>query len=123
MKDTFYDRLDFYRLIESGNSDLEKMAEALTVDIKILRRWERSYDPGRGPFGAQTASSSPPRLDGKRGDILGAMHRTAMGGSVPAAKLMLEEYTEPAAPQEEVLTVEKAIALIREWRIRDGRPI
>jgi hypothetical protein len=123
MQDTFYTRLDFYRILEAGQTDLDKIAATLAVDAKILRRWKRGYDPGRGPFGVEAATSTPPRVEGGREDILKAMRCTALEGSVPAAKLLLAEYGDPPASKGEVLTVEKAVALIREWRIKDGRPI
>ena len=123
MKDSFYDRLDFYRMLEAGHTDLDEIAVALTVDVKILRRWKRSYDTGRGPFGAEAAPASPLRPAGEREDILTAMRRAALEGNVPAAKLLLAEYGEPPAPEGEVLTVEKAAALIREWYPKPEPPI
>jgi hypothetical protein len=119
MKDTFYNRLDFYRLLEAGNSDLEKIALALAMDVKILRRWQRRYDPGRGTFGTQGTPTPPLCQEGKREDILAVLRRSALEGNVPAAKLLLAEYSDPPVPEGEVLTVEKAAALIREWHERD----
>ncbi|MCX6640263.1 MAG: hypothetical protein NTW14_07235 [bacterium] len=53
--------------------------------------------------------------DDSRQDILVAMRQAALEGSVPAAKLLLTEYQQQPAQSEEVLTVERAIELIREW--------
>jgi hypothetical protein len=123
MKDTFYDRLDFYRLLEAGQTDLDQIAAALSIDVKILRRWKRSCDPGRGPFGADAAPSAPIRQEGQREDILDALRRSALEGNVPAAKLLLAEYGDPPAPEGEVSTVEKVVALIREWNTKPREAI
>jgi hypothetical protein len=123
MKDTFYDRQDFYRMLEAGHTDLDKIAASLSIDVKILQRWKRSYDSGRGPFGVDAVISSSPRPAGEREDILAALRRAALEGNVPAAKLLLAEYGEPPAAEGEVLTVEKAAALIQEWHAKDHETI
>jgi hypothetical protein len=59
-------------------------------------------------------SVCPPQID-TRQDILEAMRRQALDGSVPAAKLLLTEYQSEPADKQEVLTVERAVELLREW--------
>ena len=132
-EDSFYLRLTFYRLLEAGRSDLFKMSEALEVMVGTLRRWKKAYDPAQGPFGPKRggqecqldqAATTPtrgkdatpsPAADRDRDEILEAMRRQALEGSVPAAKLLLTEIQERPADGDEILTVEKAIELIRQW--------
>ncbi len=114
-RDPFYLRLDFYRLLETGVTDLVKTAEALGVELRTLRRWQKAYDPQRGSFGGWDGDHPASGL-GDKGEILDAMRREALEGSVPAAKLLLSEYQEqPSEATEEILTVEKAVELLREW--------
>jgi len=124
-KDSFYLRLTFYRLLEAGRSDLFKISEALGVMVATLRRWKKAFDPAQGPFGGDAKdrkqpeppvkpSPSPGDL-GDRDEILEAMRRQALEGSVPAAKLLLTEIQEHPTDEEEILTVEKAVELLREW--------
>ena len=138
-KDSFYLRLTFYRLLEAGRSDLFKISEGLGVMVGTLRRWKKAFDPAQGPFGGEAKSRKRPEspvvatATGKnvlkppsvacpsptetndRDEILEAMRRQALEGSVPAAKLLLTEIQERPADAEEILTVEKAIELLREW--------
>jgi hypothetical protein len=121
MKDTFYDRLDFYRMLEEGRRDLEEISAALRIELKILQSWERKFDPKRGPFGTPGVEPAQSSLSmGQREDVLAAMRREALKGSVPAAKLLLTEYEDQPAEEDEVLTVEKAVALLREWRAQEA---
>lgn len=76
---------------------------------------------------APAAPVTPKAGDGREA-ILEAMRREALDGNVSAAKLLLTEYQEPPDSDEDILTVEKAIELLREWRRerkesgRSGRP-
>jgi transposase len=117
MQDTFYLRLDFYRRLEGGGADLVQIADELGVEVKTLHRWQNSYDPARGPFVSPKSDPSrpPTRPDGLREDILAALRRVALDGNVPAAKLLLTEYVDPAPAAEEEVTVETVARLIREW--------
>jgi len=132
-EDSFYLRLTFYRLLEAGRSDLLKMSEALGIMVGTLRRWKKAFDPAQGPYGGnrggQTLVSDPSATNERtdknvcppqnnladRDEILEAMRRQALDGSVPAAKLLLTEIQERPADVDEILTVERAIELLREW--------
>ena len=130
MQDTFYSRLDFYRMLHAGHSDLFKISEALGVMVATLRRWKKAFDPAQGPFGGEVKGrkrpephleASPSQGDvGERDEILEAMRRQALEGSVPAAKLLLTEIQDRPADEDEILTVEKAIELLREWQANSG---
>lgn len=127
MKDSFYSRLDFYRMLDAGMTNLAEMAEALQISVHTLQRWKKAYQPARS--GGQTLLSDnfeepnqtgrnacPPRSGGiERSQIIEAMRQVALEGNVPAAKLLLTEYQNQPPGNEEVLTVEGAIALLNEW--------
>ncbi len=142
MQDTFYPRLDFYRMLHGGMTNLAEMALTLGVSIRTLERWKTAYDPEKGPYGSLADISVREQLDfpqesvegfggqgdlaamngagvrrGSRQEILWALRRLALEGNVQAAKVVLEELAE--SPDEsdgdEILTVEKAIELIRQW--------
>ncbi|TKJ41050.1 hypothetical protein CEE37_05130 [candidate division LCP-89 bacterium B3_LCP] len=140
MPDTFYDRLDFYRMLNAGMNNFAKIAVALRVSVRTLERWKRSYDPEKGPYGSLgdisvdqmlesklelldgidgqgfVADNSEPELKkGPRAEILYALRQAALEGNVPAAKLLLSEYSNLPPEDGEVLTVENAIELIKSW--------
>ncbi len=116
--DHFYHRLAFYRLLEAGRGDLAAMAQELLIPEVTLRRWQKTYDSGQGPFGGNKADKNVcPSLRGNedREEILWALRRTALEGNVPAAKLLLTEYETAPIPTDEILTVDRALELLREW--------
>jgi len=143
MQDTFYPRLDFYRMLHAGMTNFPQMALALGVSIRTLQRWQAAYDPEKGPYGSLADISVRDRLDfphgslegfdgqeglavingagvrrGSRQEILWALRRIALEGNVQAAKLVLEEFAESGSggsQGDEILTVEKAVELLREW--------
>ncbi len=148
MPDTFYTRLDFYRLLHAGSADLPRLAQTLRVSIRTLKRWKESYDPVRiaggslpdsdegdppasegapsagavsGEDGARTADQPEAEIahfvrHSDRDEILRALRREALDGNVQAAKLLLAEYEgNQSASEEEVLTIEQAAELLREW--------
>ncbi len=130
MPDTFYKRLDFYRMLEAGRSDLAEIAAALGVSVRTLQRWKKAYDPGRSSFNPAGGRASPPERGsdaptrcgnirparkGFREEIIAAVRQVALEGNVPAAKLLLSEYRYEPTDAEETLTVEKAVELLREW--------
>ena len=126
MSDTFYTRLDFYRLLEAGFTDVQKATEALGIHRGTLWRWKKAYDPGRGPFGiagdANRGNSTdknvcPPVKQGSREEIITAMRQVALEGNVPAAKLLLSEYQNQPADEGDVLTVEGAVQLLEKWSV------
>jgi hypothetical protein len=143
MQDTFYPRLDFYRMLHGGMTNLAEMALTLGVSVRTLERWKTAYDPEKGPYGSLADISVRDRLDfpqgslegldgqedlaamngagvrrGSRQEILWALRRIALEGNVPAAKVVLEELAESdsgGSDGDEILTVEKAVELLREW--------
>jgi len=152
MTDNFYDRLDFYRMLNAGMTNLAEIAVALQVSVRTLQRWRASYDADRGLFGGRAAgvdvhstlrivgleavedvcaddineesASDPSERSDDRGEIISAMRRVALDGNVPAAKLLLAEYAESVSGEAkpgEVLTVEKAVELLREWMAEERR--
>ena len=124
-RDSFYERLDFYRLLEAGQTDVDRIAAALDMDIRRLKLWKRRYDSQRGPFGVQGGGETAVRTTATdRKEILEAMRRVALEGNVPAAKVLLTEYVAPPATEgQEVLTIEKAVELLREWFGEPAPPI
>jgi hypothetical protein len=150
MPDTFYPRLDFYRMLHAGMANLAEMALALGVSIRTLQRWKASYDPAKGPYGSLADISVRDRFAfpqgslegfdgqgdlaarngagvrrGSRQEILWALRRIALEGNVQAAKVVLEELAESGSGDsdgDEILTVEKAVELLREWdKEKNGR--
>ncbi len=158
MQDNFYDRLDFYRMLNAGMNNLAEMAVALQVSVRTLQRWKQGYDPEKGPYGSLGDISvhenlesklnlldgfdghgfvavnddggwhaSGPSLDGTkhgsvRSEIIAAIRQVALEGNVPAAKLLLSEYHNEPEDGDEVLTVERAVELLREWESKESRP-
>jgi hypothetical protein len=144
MPDTFYNRLDFYRMLNAGLSNLAEIAVALGVSIRTLQRWKKSYDPEKGPYGSLEDISVRERAPfphdlwngfdgqgsvavnndfnrrGTRSEIISAVRQVALEGNIPAAKLLLQEYRDLSESGEDVLTVEKAVELLREWVGRTG---
>ena len=141
MQDNFYARLDFYRMLGSGMTNLAEMALALGVSVRSLQRWKSGYDPGKGPYGSLEDISvlerlgfpqeAPPITGGqddladrfaagsgrsRKDEVLWAVRRSALDGNVQAAKLLLTEYQEHPEEGDEVLTVEDAVRLIQEYR-------
>jgi hypothetical protein len=154
MSDTFYARLNFYRLLHAGGADLPRLAQTLRVSVRTLKRWKESYDPDRiaaatlsddvegdpsapgrvscdGDNCAENAAQAegePPQataVSGRmsdRDEILKALRREALDGNVQAAKLLLAEYEgSHTGGEDEALTVEQAVELLREWS-KDRRP-
>lgn len=139
MPDNFYPRLDFYRMLHAGMTNLTEMALALRVSVRTLQRWKAGYDPRKGPYGSledvsvlerlgfpqespeesggQTGLADMFGVGAKRGvdEIIWALRRIALEGNVPAAKLLLTEYQEHLAGEGDVLTVDRAVELLREW--------
>ncbi len=138
MQNTFYDRLDFYRMLNTGMNNLAEMAYALKVSTRTLQRWKQDYDPERGPFGSIGDISVPvggdpqhetsEEIDGQahladivgarrkkitREDIMDAVRQSALDGNIQAAKLLLSEYD--TSDGDEVLTVDRALQLLDEW--------
>ncbi len=123
--DRFWQRLEFYRRLEAGETDLRAAAQELGVSAACVQRWRKQYDPSRAAFAVEACPSATPAgaptgaLPGElRGEILSAMRSVALEGNVQAAKLLLTEY-QPGraeeAPGDEGLTVERAIELLRRW--------
>lgn len=149
MPDTFYPRLDFYRMLHAGMTNLAEMALALGVSTRTLQRWKAGYDPRKGPYGSLEDVSVRDRLGfpngapeafggqenlaainvlgirrGTREEILWSLRRAALDGNVQAARLVLDEYSQSASGDlaaEDVLTVEKAVELLREWHGQGNR--
>ena len=140
MKDTFYPRLDFYRMLNSGMTNLAQMAVVLQVSVRTLQRWKAGYDPEKGPYGSLGDVSVPELLAsnlnllegfdgqgfvavnndlnvrrGSREEIIHAVRLAALEGNVQAAKLLLSEYENQPMDQGDILTVERAVELMREW--------
>lgn len=136
MEDNFYNRLDFYRMLHAGLTNLAEMSLALGVSIRTLQRWKKAFDPAKlggqtflsGTAGElkETGKNAYPPLTGNlhREAILEAMRRVALDGNVQAAKLLLTEYAESSGDDlssADVLTVEKAVELLREWHGDHGK--
>ena len=149
MQDTFYPRLDFYRMLHAGMTSLPEMALALGVSVRTLQRWKQHYDPKRGPYGSLQDISVRDRLgfphqppeesggqtglaainvaairQGSREEILWSLRRAALDGNVPAARVVLEEYSRSGSASfepGEVLDIEKAIELLRQWHGKDDQ--
>jgi len=137
MQDTFYDRLDFYRMLNAGVTDLNKIAYALQVSVRSLQRWKKSYDPEKGPYGSIDDISVDDRDEvkhnlsdgndgqgevavriggyGTRREVVQALRMHALEGNVQAAKLLLTEYEMNPPEEGEMMTVDRALELLREW--------
>lgn len=143
MPDTFYTRLDFYRLLNAGISDLLQLSKMLRVSTRTLKRWKEIYDPIRfaegppmegvasdpsahvGAVSADNAAQTAVSPQGEaahssgisdRDEILRALRREALDGNVQAAKLLLSEYDgSRSGGEDEVLTIEQAVDLLQEW--------
>jgi hypothetical protein len=127
MSDLFYERLDFYRMLEAGMKDLNEIAEALGVNRGTLWRWKKACDPGRGPFnnmaGRQSGNGFRPEQRNSREEILAAIRHAALDGNVQAAKLLLAEYQDSLPEDKEILTVERATELLRDWFKENSLPV
>ncbi|MFH1734445.1 MAG: hypothetical protein ABIE92_07020 [bacterium] len=141
MNDTFYNRLNFYRMLNAGITDLNKIAVALDVSFRSLQRWKRMYNPDNGPFGSiddisvvdgeEVKHEVDDRFgghtfladnivvgNGRRGsrkEVVQAIRQSALEGNVQAAKLLLTEYEMNPPEEGEMLTVDRALDLLREW--------
>ncbi len=147
MQDTFYNRLDFYRMLEAGVTSLSEVAIMYKTTLRTIQRWKKQYDNSRGPFGSiedvkipdgainlhfvsppnerhevVSQKDVPPTFElaeqtcrGDRSEIISAVRQAALDGNIQAAKLLLSEYQSDDHDGDEILTVEKAIELLREW--------
>ncbi|MBU1882277.1 hypothetical protein KKA08_09580 [bacterium] len=141
MNDTFYNRLNFYRMLNAGITDLNKIAVTLDTSHRTLARWKRIYDPDKGPFGEMSDIFVIDKDDiqhewddrfgrhegmadrfvigssrrGTRREVVQAIRQSALEGNVQAAKLLLTEYEMNPPEEGEMLTVDRALDLLREW--------
>ncbi len=145
MQDTFYNRLDFYRMLEAGVVNLNEVASMYKTTLRTVQRWKKQFDPSRGPYGLiedvqlpdntinlQFMSPENGRHDimspevvasaleqpdsGTRAEIVAAVRQAALNGNMQAAKLLLTEYEPKEKDGEEILTVDRALQLLDEWQ-------
>lgn len=104
----------------SSGGMLRDASHLFKVHRATIWRWLHSKKGAAGTLGSvPDRDGDPARNDSDRDVILRAMRLLAVEGSVPAAKLVLSNDVDPIDLDSDLVTVESAVQLLREWHEAD----